>query len=154
MFNNLSSKPSIIIIKAFLPVYGNRLPGHDLNACRQLASVVMLFLRVEERGREPGEQEEARGEQEVGRWELLQRYVVHVAVHEDEDKVLDAVYESDSAVQYGSLVLVDGLEKVQDSPTTPSSSLFGLIKQVLQYGQFSCGLKHNPIQSPSIMLVP
>ena len=65
MFNNLSSKPSIII-KAFLPVYGNRLPGHDLNTCLQLASVVMLFLRVEERGREPGEQEETRGEQEVG----------------------------------------------------------------------------------------
>ena len=116
ILDNLRSELSIIIEAVHL-VHGNRLPRPARNACFPLASVVVLLLRVEERGREPGEQEEARGEQEVGRWELLQRYVVHVAVHEDEDKVLDAVYESDSAVQYGSLVLVDGLEKERDSST-------------------------------------
>ena len=47
--------------------------------------------------------------QEEGRRELLKRDVIHVAVHEDEDKVLDAVYKPDCAVQHGSLVLVNGL---------------------------------------------
>ena len=47
--------------------------------------------------------------QEEGRRELLKRDVIHVAVHEDENKVLDAVYEPDGAVQHGSLILINGL---------------------------------------------
>ena len=88
----------------------------------------MLPLREEEGGREPCEQEEARGEQEVGRRELLQRDVVHGAVHEDEDKVFDAVDESDGAVQHGSLFLVDGLGEIALSTNLSSSQISQILK--------------------------